>query len=178
MTSQLAQNLMTSAKNEAVVTVLMRYEGKAGHMIKDEKIVPLKEDMIANFEATRDWLKSMIDESFDMLIKNNIVTEDSDTYCALVLDITKEFLSLPDLSALNDMNEQEINTLVSLQMKDMSIQSMRSALVDIHYEEQKEPILVKDLIAKQFEEIDDATIKDAYRTKLEIALKKAAHTQI
>jgi hypothetical protein len=173
LTNQFMNIMRDSAINELVIKTIDKYQPNVGQMLDGDSVKPLDDEAKKNILEVKEGVIEAINLVHDLLSSHNIIAVNPMTYAQFLLELTREYINIPLYDNLQNLSQSEVDALVISHMAATDIATMRAGVIQYNYLSQAEPILTAELVKKQFEEIDDAIIKDAYKTLLEKQIKEA-----
>lgn len=164
MSKELMEILYQSELNKVVQQKLLDHHPHIGALDNDQK---LPDYIVANMNEVTNEIIRIAKELNEVFIEKNITANSSEAYIKFMCDLLSEYLLVPSHSDLPSLSKHEIEAIVISQVETTPIANMRAAMIQHNFTNQSsESILTIDQIKSQFKEIDDGTIKDAYKTLL------------
>jgi phage-related protein len=174
MSNQLIEIFQQSELNKVIITTLQKYEGKMGNFtIKDEPS-PIPEEIKTQMDEVINEICITLKHLNTLFIEQNITSDSTYSYVEFLCDLLPKYLLAPSFESLANLTSIEIETIVQTSMEGMDIEFMKAGLIENSFMNQTE--LPIEAIQEQFKEIDDGTIKDAYKTLLIKQYQLAVHT--
>jgi hypothetical protein len=171
MSTTLMQIFYQSELNKVIQKKILAHHPSIGALENDQ---PLPDYIVANMNEVSKEIVRVVQELNSIFIEKNITANSSDAYIKFMCDLVSEYLLVPSFNDIGSLSKEEIEAIVISQVETTSVSYMRAALAENAYANQSvEAVLTKEQIVKQFKEIEDGTIKDAYKTLLMKQINKS-----
>ena len=160
MSKELYSVIHQSTLNKIILDKIHEFNPKVGNPADGSQLQPSIVEFMNEVAAE---IAATVDELNKIFIEKNLTAVSARDYCDFLCSLLPEYIFAPT----STVTREEAEAAIILQVAETSIESMREQIAVHNFNAQTgEEIMGIDLIRQQVNEIDDGTLRDAYKTLL------------